>query len=964
MSLHKIPVVRLALGAALPLALVVGTSCAARAVRSADNAAPAKSAVLVSDPELRTGTLPNGLRYYVRPNRMPAGRAFLALAVNAGSVLEDEDQRGFAHFLEHMAFNGTKNFPQQSLIDFIEASGMRFGADMNAYTSFDETVYTLTVPTDEPSFLARGLQILEDWAGGGILLDSAEVVAERGVVLSEWRMRALLDTASQRLQDHTFDMIFGGTAYRDRLPIGLPSLLQSATPEPLARFYRDWYRPDLMAVIVVGDFDADVIEREIRERFGRIPAAQTPRPRPEVVVPSSAKPVVDILRDKVSPRIDVLWPAPAAPRDPVAAFRQDLISLLLAEHLQQRLDRIRERESRPFIHAALGRQNAARELRFVGLQIVSWPDSLERGLAAALGELERIAQHGIPREELEQRKAVLLKRLERRAAGAAAQPSAAYVRDYTQHYLSGTGTILGPAEEYALAREVLPGITPEVLARAARFWRERRGLKVLVRVPHLALGFRPPTRESVLALLDSVRNAKYPPAAAQGKAAETPRLTEFPAPGRIVREVRHERAGILEWELSNGARVLFKQSDNHPDELLIRAWSPGGFSRLPDSLFFSSGRMVGAIMTEASGLGERGREGALSEIAGTVSRPLRVEIGFADESIELGGSARDAETLFQMLHLQFTAPRLDSADVATWANLAKFQPRPSTVHDALNQIFARGNPRLLPLQTAGLAELTRVEEALAVYRDRFGNAGDFTFLLVGAADPDEVKMLVERYIANLPATGERETPKDPNVRPFVGNTSRQRKVAQVARAQTLLVFDGQFPTEPERYFQEKERLAALTLILEQRLRNRLREELSGTYSVAVDGHTYRLYDEHFRVLFAFQSAPERMRELSREMLAILDSVRTHGATETELRKAARILQRQLEVRLQDNDFWLNQLQLYNRLGLPLDRIVAPYSAEPLTPDEIKNAAVEYLPKNSSIQITDLPEDGVVSPIKQ
>lgn len=935
------------------LALLGVVSCATGQGGRSGAAGPGPTGA--RDPLLRTGALPNGLRYYVRANGVPEKRAYLWLAVNAGSVLEEEDQRGYAHFLEHMAFNGTEHFPRQSLIDFVEFSGMRFGPDLNAYTSFDETVYQLTVPTDDPAYLERGLRILEDWAGGGITLDSAEVVAERGVVLGEWRSRALLDTASQRLFDHELDVLLGGTRYRERLPIGVPESIERANPEPLRRFYRDWYRPDLMAVIAVGDFDPEWMEREIRERFGGIPRRADARRRWEERSPARGAPVVDVLRDKVSPRLEVLWPVPERPREEVEAVRHELIAMLLGEYLQEELLRIREQPHRPFMDARLGRQRLVRPMEVLALRIVAWPDSLERALGVVLTELERVAQHGVPEPVLERRKAALLRRLEREAAGEAARPSGVWAEAFKRHYLLGEGTLLSAEQELELARELLPAITPEAMAEAAKFWRRREGLRVLVRLPQFAFGFHPPTRESVLAVFDSVAGLRLEPKSGSIAAVDAPLLERVPEPGRIVGERVHEASGVIEWTLSNGARVLFKPSWNHPDEVLLKAWSPGGFSVMPDSLFFSSGRMVGVILTEAAGVGERDRSSVLERLSLAAAKPLRVEVGYAHESIELGGSPKELELLFQLLHLQFTAPKLDSAALASWAAVAKYAWRGATIHDQFDQIFARGNPRLLPV-TTDLAEIAHPEEVLAAHRDRFGNAGDFTFLVVGAASPEEVKPLVERYVASLPASEERETPKDPSVRPFVGQQRQWMEVNPVLRSDALLVFDGAFPTEPEAYFRERQRLGALALVLERRLRDRLREQLGGTYGVAVQARTYRLYDEHFRLLIFFQSAPERMLELTREMLAILDSVRESGATAAELETVARIQQRQLETALQKNEYWLDRLELHDRLGLPLDRIVAPYPAETLTPEELKEAAGKYLSKPGSILMVLMPRD--------
>lgn len=805
----------LAFGSLAALPIFTSAAVAGEARFEARHGGTPVASVAPVPPGLRTGVLPNGMRYYVQANKAPAKRAYLWLAVNAGSAQEDDDQLGYAHFLEHMAFNGTRNFPRQALIDFIESTGMSFGADLNAYTSFDETVYMLTVPTDDPSYLDRGLLVLEDWAGGGITLDSAEVVAERGVVLGEWRMRMLTDTASERLRAHDFDLLLGGTRYRDRFPIGTPESIESATAEPLRRFYRDWYRPDLMAVIAVGDFDPDFVEQEIKRRFGAIPAAKDPRPREQVAVERAGEPVIDILRDKVRPGVQVFWPAPELPGEPREQVREQLVGELLLSHLQEQIQRIRRRDRVPFVNARFGYSQLTRPMKMLGASIVTWPDSLETGLAALLTEVEQVAREGVPEQVLEVRKAALLRRLEHEAASAAARPSQAYASEYSRHFLTGEGALLGAEERLALAREALSEITPEAVAEAARFWRERSGLKVMVRVPQFALGFRPPTEESVLAILDSIqrgllsRDASVADAGGSkaqgrtGKGSSSPLLAKAPKPGKVVAERRYEVAGVVEWTLSNGARVFFKESQNDPDDLQIRAWSPGGRVNIPDSLFFTSGRMVAHVMNEAAGLGEKSRDELIEGLQTSGLRQLKVDIGYAAETIDVAGSPSDLERLFETLHLQFTAPKLDSAALAAWANMAKYTPRPpeSPLYQ-LDQAFMRGLPRYAPVQT-GTAELARVEHMLAVHRDRFGNAGDFTFFIVGAAPEKEVKSLVERYLASLPSTEERETPNFPDRAPFKQRMQERRKIMPFARAEVLRAYDGLFPTEPEAYLREK-----------------------------------------------------------------------------------------------------------------------------------------------------------------
>jgi zinc protease len=912
-----------------------------------------RSAASLQDPALTVGTLPNGMRYYLRVNRTPAHRAELRLVVNAGSVLEDEDQQGFAHFLEHMAFNGTTHFPEHALIDFVETSGMRFGADLNASTSYDETIYKLTVPTDDPTTLNRALQVLQDWAGGGINIDSTEVVAERGVVMGEWRARAL-DTASQRVRAHYDSVLFGDSRYTTRKPIGDTTLLVTAEPGPIRRFYEDWYRPELMAVVVVGDFDPAAMEREIGKRFGAIPAREDPRPRLQSVLPASAEPVVDVYRDNVLPTVEVLWPIPPEPTVPAAAMQQRLIAQLLMQHLEQRVFRMRAAPSRPFITAQLEEGRVVRPVDLVGFQLLAWPDSLERGLRAILTEFERVSQHGIPEGALKHQKAVLLRQLEHTAASVGARSSRAYVDAYVQNYLTGEGSLLSAEQELTLAREILPEITPEVMAEAAKFWRQREGLRVLVGLPTFA-HVRPPTRESLLALFDSVAHTPLAPDSTP-ILAEGPLLTELPTPGRIVEESHHARAGITEWKLSNGARVILKPTQSNPDELLMKAWSPGGFSLVPDTLFFTTGRMVAIMMTEAAGLGTHDREALLEELTTTGVRDFKVDIGYSDESISLAGSPKELELLFQMLYLQFTAPRLDSTTLKSWQSLAKYQGRRAfSIHDVFNQLFAHGNRRMLPVSTQ-LAELADIDRAMAVYHDRFGNAGDFTFTLVGAVTPEQVEPLVKRYLASLPATAAREAPKPPEVAPFRYKIDNTRKIpTALPRAQTLWVFDGPVPTEPAEYLAAREELGTVQSVLDRRLRIRLREELGGTYGVGIEGKTYLLPGERYRLLMSFIAAPERMKELNAALEGVLDTLRTEGATPAELTQVATIQRRQLETQLESNEFWMERIGLYSRLGISLDRIPAPFD-HAMTPAEFKAAAQRYLPADNYIHITTMPRD--------
>jgi len=903
------------------------------------------------DPALTIGTLPNGLRYYIRVNHSPAHRAELRLVVNAGSVLEDEDQRGLAHFLEHMAFNGTAHFPKHSLIEYLETAGMRFGADLNAYTNFDETVYKFTVPTDQPTFLPQGLQMLADLAGGGITIDSGEVVAERGVIMGEWRSR-LPDTASQRVSDHQDSVVYGGDSpYFTRRPIGLTSIIENAQPGPIKRFYRDWYRPELIAVVVVGDVDKGEVEKCIRERFGKIARSGRARERVTPTFQSDSNPLVDVYRGRVIPAITVLWKEQVHPIGSRTAFREQLVERLLFDGLSRRFLKMREQVHRPFLAAEMGRTALnGRTTDAELVRVVATPDSLESGVAAALGEVERIARYGVPAPVLDRQKAARLREFESAAAAEDAVPSARYASDYTEHYLRRDVALLSPAQELALARAVMPTITTQTLAQAARFWRRRSDLQILVTLPAFAHA-RPPTRESVLAVVDSVEHESL--TADSGHVlADALLMRQLPTPGRIVAEQCDTTAGIVEWTLTNGARVILKRTRFNADEVLLKAVSPGGFSLVPDSLFFTSGRLVARMMTEAAGVGALDRDALTQKLATTVLRDFTVSITNNDESISLAGSPKDLTTLFQLLYLQFTAPKLDTAALSGWKQVGT-NLTPS-FDEQLDAILSRGDSRRAPPPWA-LIPFADISQAMAVYRDRFGNASNFTFLIVGNVTAQEVRPLVELYAASLPGTGQHEVPKSLDLQPWDAISRPTTRVFDIPKASTLLVFDGRFPSPAAQYPTERRRLAALAWLLRLKLTDDLREQMGGTYSVSVLDETYADPEEHYRVGVAFDAAPERMDTLHEALFKVLDTVRTRAATPAELARIAAIQRRTREVALQDNHAWLNTIELYERLKIPLDRIVVP-PVTPLTAADLRAAAQHYLPATAYILFTALPRD--------
>jgi zinc protease len=425
----------------------------------------------------------------------------------------------------------------------------------------------------------------------------------------------------------------------------------------------------------------------------------------------------------------------------------------------------------------------------------------------------------------------------------------------------------------------------------------------------------------------------------------------------VINEQKYAASGIIEWTLSNGARVFLKSTDFNPDELFIYAHSLGGTSLLPDSLALSPGRIVGMLMTSAGGLGDASRDQLVQKLNTTALKEFNVSLNYTDEQISLGGSPKELETLFQMMHLQFTDPKIDTAAFTSWKRYG-YETLTQSINDQISSMLSRGNPRLMPPVPA-LVEALDLDQAMRIYRHRFGDASDFTFTIVGAADPARVKVLVERYIASLPSTNrtEREQPKDPEIKPLNSIIRETSKVQVVPRTTTLLLFDGVFATDPDRYLKEYQQISAVTDILRRRLRNELREHLGGTYGVSVFSRLYTNPKEHFQVTLNFDADPVRADTLIRVMFENLDSVRDNGVTVDELSIVETIQRRRLETQLNDNRYWLRTIQAYNRLGIPLDLIVTPFQHK-LSSDDIRLAAQRYLPRTSFIQLTYLPKKGV------
>ncbi len=911
--------------------------------------APTRAAQpLPLDRAVKVGTLPNGLRYYIRKNGRPEKRAELRLVVNAGSILEDPDQLGLAHFAEHMAFNGTTNFKKQALVDYIEAIGMRFGADLNASTSFDETIYQLLVPTDSAHLLRTGFQILEDWARG-ISFDTTEIRKERGVVIEEWRLG---QGAQTRMLKKQFPILLRGSRYADRLPIGTKESLEGFAPAALTRFYRDWYRPDLMAVIAVGDFDPAVVERLIRTHFSRVRARAGKRPRPEYSVPQRDSTAVAIATDPeaTGTQVGLYILRPRRVEATVSAYRRTLVSNLYASMLNQRLYELTQKPNPPFIGAGGGAGSFVRGVDAFTLGAAVADTGILRGLEAVLTEVERVERHGFTAPELDRATQDLVRGYEQAFAERDKTESGAYVDEYIRHFLEKEPST-GIAYEFGMVKRLVPTIFLSEVNQVAQSWLRLPDRVLMVNAPEKP-SVKVPGASELLALFDRVDRSDI--AAYQDSVSTAPLVAADLVARPFLTERRDSMLGTTRLTLENGVNVILKPTDFKADEILLTGFSPGGNSTAPDSLFGAA--VFATQLVGIGGLAEFPLIELQKKLAGKVVS-VTPFVGAYQEGVRGQASPKDLEIMFQLLYLNFTAPRRDPAAVQAFkdnvrAAIANRGASPAVAfRDTLTVTMAQHHPRSRPITTA-IVDSMDVDKSFAVYRDRFADASDFTFVIVGAFTVEGIKPLVARYLGNLPALRRGEQWRDVGIRAPSGVVEREVRRGVEPKSQTEMVFSGRFPySRPERFV-----LRSLADVLEIKLREQLREELGGTYGVSVSAAPTKVPREEYTFTISFGSAPDRVGQLVAAIFTQIDSLATSGAGEKELAKVKETLIRSRETDLKENGFWLSQLAAVEQTGDDPRVILDPSDLLPLlTAERLKAAAQRYLDRTNYVRVTLLPE---------
>jgi len=905
------------------------------------------SALLPMDPDVMTGTLENGLTYYIRANNRPENRAELRLVVNAGSILEEDDQRGLAHVVEHMAFNGTEHFQKQEMVDYLESIGMEFGPSVNASTGFDETVYQLQVPTDDTEILQTAFQILEDWAAG-ISFEPEEIDQERNVVIEEWRLRR---GAGARISDQQIPVLFQGSRYAERLPIGTVETLESFSRDELIRFYDTWYRPDLMAVVAVGEFEPDAILELIRSYMGGIPAPEVPLERPSFDVPLTGPTRFSIATDPeaTGSQISLLTLLEPSHTLTLGDYREALIEGLASGMLNDRLAELARRPDPPFVAAGVGRGSIVRATSAYQLSALVPEDGHARGIEAVLTEAERAARHGFTSTELERAKLDLLRGRERLYTDRENQPSARFAGEYSNHFLTGE-PYPGIGFEYDVARVLVPAITLEEVNEVAR-----RNLGASNRVV-LASGIEKtgvvlPSEGELTALFESVTAAEIEPW--EDSALDQPLVADLPEPGRIVEEDRIDEVDVTVWRLSNGVTVWLKPTDFREDEVVLRATRPGGWSRsTPDEHLSAT---FADVVARDGGVGDFSNIDLQKALAGKVAR-VSPSIGQNSEGLSGSASPRDLETLFQLSWLYFTSPRRDEETFEALltqirSQLANRDASPLTAFgDTLSATLTQHHPRARPLTVESLDGID-LDRALAFYRDRFASAEDFVFVLVGALDLETVRPLVEQYLGALPAAERDDHWVDLDIDPPDGVIEKVVRRGIEPQSRTAMVFTGPF----EYTHENRLRIRVLASVLEGRLRENLREVLGGTYSVGVSAGYEDIPEPRYTIRVTFGSDPERAEELRAEVFEEIERLKGDGPTEQDVNTALEQERRSLETSMESNGWWASQLTFHAEAGTDPGTILDRSREAAVTVEAVRTDAGRYLPDDRYVVVVLLPE---------
>ncbi|HTQ64830.1 MAG TPA: insulinase family protein [Puia sp.] len=903
------------------------------------------------DPAVKVGKLSNGLTYYIRKNPKPENKVQLRLVVNAGSVLEDKDQQGLAHMMEHMNFNGSTHFPKNDLVSYLQSIGVQFGADLNAYTSFDETVYILPIPSDDSVKVDKGFTILEDWAGNA-LLDPTEINKERGVVLEESRLGK---GANEREGKKYFPKLFNGSKYSVRIPIGKDSIIRNFKPETLKRFYKTWYRPNLMAVIVVGDIDPAKAEKEIIKHFSKFknPAPEQLRPS---IIPIPARTVNEslVLTDKEETykllRI-FNYVEKAKPLKTWGDYRQSIIEDLFSAMINQRLSELTQQADPPFVFANTGMNQFIRGYRaFISIALLS-DKPAQAAIDSLVATSESVKKFGFLQTELERAKSNLLNEMHNAYENKDKTESINLVDEYKNNYLSAE-PIPGIAKEYAFLQQVLPTITLQEVNALTSKMENTQGKFVLLTAPEKDAA-QLPSNQQLLAMLTAAH--QLPVTAYHEKTIAKSLMDKLPTAGKIVGETSNSVLGTTDLTLSNGLTVTLKPTEFKNDEIKMDSWRWGGSRnyKIEDKQNAeNAAQLVGAM-----GIKDMSPVDLQKFLAGKTVNATPY-INPYDEGIEGSSSATDIETLLQLVHLYFTQPRKDeklfhSFIASQKAFLQNIRSNPFAYFaDTVTKLEFNNNPWAPVIPTASDYDKINLDRSFAIYREIFSNPFGIHFTFVGNIDIIKIKPLLETYLASLPTVQKENKFTDEGLRPVKGVVETTVYKGADKKSLVNLIFTGEVPYDRD----EELKLKALLDVLNIKMIEKLREEMSGIYGGGSRGGFEKRPYNHYSITTSFPCGPENVDKLIAALQEIIKNAKEKGIEQKDLDKVKETRKKQNDDRLKQNEYWLESLSgSWIEQEDPAWILEYAKKVDALTTKDLQEAAVKYFNTENYIKAVLRPE---------
>lgn len=912
------------------------------------------------DPAVIYGRLDNGMTYYIRENREPKERAELYLAVNVGALSEDADQNGLAHFCEHMAFNGTKNFDKKAILNYLQSIGMKFGPEINAFTSSDETNYMLQkVPTTDPKVIDTALLILYDWAHN-ISFEDVEIDAERGVIHEEWRQGR---SAMFRMMKEANKVVFRDSKYAVHDVIGDIATIDAFPYDVVKRFYADWYRPNLQAIIAVGDFDAKQMEKQIKDLFSTIPKNENPREREYFPVPDHQETMITVQTDKEAmyPIVEVFYKKDPKENRDMEYYREGYKQQLFNSMLNTRLQELILSEDPPFVYGYAFYTGLVRTKDGFMSIAVGNNNELDKALRALLVENKRVLQFGFTATELERAKNDLKRNIEKQYAEKDKMENDSYVWQYFSNFLEKEPAP-GIAFDYAFVNQVLPGITLEEVNAQAKDWITNKNRVIAIMAPESPDIKIPHEQEirDIIAAVDQEAVTAY-----VDKVTDQPLMATEPVPAKIDKKGKNETLETTEWTFENGVKVVMKTTDFKDDEIRMSAFSFGG-SSLYETKDLISANFSASVIQE-SGLGEFDKMALEKKLSGKIANVTPV-IRENAEGFEGSCSVQDLETMLQLVNLYFTAPRTD--DVAYNAFIKRLkavldnkalEPE-SALMDTVTVLMANHNPRVRPLTSELLSE-ANLKKMRTIFKTRFGDPGSFTFYFIGNIDIEKAKPLMEKHLGGLPKVSREETWVDNGVRPPAGKVDRViKRDMKVPKGTVYITYSGTFDYDD---FQARMNLSSLCDVLDIRYVETIREEQSGTYGAAVYESMDKYPYESYSVTIYFDCDPQNTGKLKDIVYREIEKLKTEGPTEKDLHG---VIENKLKVHqenLRQNNYWLNIIKNKDYYQSdPAEYLKYEDNVNSMTRESMKAAAQQFFGGNivEAVLLPENIEDNTANPV--